>query len=249
MILVLIFFAFGCVSDDDVNTDQTDDIQNINGTGTLNKSISVDDEEVVEKPTTSNDKDHVNVPDGLKKIENSTKDFLKSEGYEADVEIKDNNMEVYFDATNMEKTDVRSMIDECVNIMKNYLPSEDVYVLFYDNNNQKIAFERYINSDRTITYLYDYTKYPDVKKSAEKLFKSYGYDADVEVSQSGMLVYFHTKGVTDSNLHLMSEQCVRIMMDSLPDQNTLVCFYDDNDQLIADGYYLDWLDKIDIMVY
>ncbi|ABE51530.1 Hypothetical protein Mbur_0555 [Methanococcoides burtonii DSM 6242] len=249
IIIVLLSFAFGCVSED-TSTNHGGTIQDTDDTDVPEPSSLTEDEEVVETPATSNDTENTNDIDIVQKTEQETDDFVKSTGYEADVNIDENNMNVYFDTTKFTKTDIHTMVSECLNTMTDYLPNQRVHVSFYDGDDQEIAFGRYTDSnERTIIYIYEYAKYPDVKKTTEELFDSYGFDADVEISQRGMLVYFHTKGVTDSDLHTMSEKCVKIMVRHLPDQMAKVAIYNDADQLIADGYYIDWTDQIDVMVY
>lgn len=249
MIFVFLAFTFGCVGNDET-TNPTETLKQIDNDAVKDDTSLSNTKDNVENPTTSAAKADETVIEDFLKVEMSTKDFFKTNGYEADVKINKRIMNVYFDTTKLTKTDTRHMVDNCLNNMKNYLPNQDVQILFYDSEDQKIAFGSYSNSyDRTTISFYDYDKYPDIDETTEELLKSFGYDTDVQTDQRGMLIYFHTKGVSYSNLYSVSEMCVDIMMKSLPDQKSRVVIYDDNDQLIAAGDYIEWLDENDIMVY
>ena len=249
IIFVFLAFTFGCVGNDET-TNPTETLKQIDNDAVKDDTSISNIKDNVENPTTSAAKADETVIEDISKVEMSTKDFLKTNGYEADVKINKHIMNVYFDTTKLIKTDISRMVENSLNSMKNYLPNQDVYILFYDGDDQEIASGSYSNSyDRTTISFYDYEKYPDVGETTEKLLKSFGYDTDVQTSQNGMLIYFHTKGVSDSNLYSISEMCINIMRESLPDQKSRVVIYDDNDQLIADGFYADWLDKNDIRVY
>lgn len=260
LLILAVLMATGC-TESDKDLDEISEMEH-NTASNVDKNDTVKDEtsisnikDNVENLTISTDKTDEIVIENIPTVEMSTKDFLQTNGYEADVIINEHIMKVYFDTTKLTKTDIRHMIENCLNYMKNYLPNQNVVVLFYDSEDQEIAFgiivfDKYSNSyDETTISFYDYEKYPDVDETTEKLLKSFGYDADVETRQNGMLIYFHTKGVSNSNLYSISEMCVNIMRESLPDQKSRVVISDDNDQLIADGYYIEWSDKIEIMVY
>lgn len=231
--MLLLFFAIGCVSED-TSTNQEETVQETDDNDVPKSSSLNENEETTNNVT----------------IVQETKDILKSNGYEANVTIEEETMNVNFDASTFTKTDLKSMTHKCLNIMTDHLPNQRVHVLFYDDNVQKIAFGRYTeHNDETTISIYEYTKYPQVEKTTERMFDSYEFDADVELSQRGMLVYLHTKGVSDSDLRKISENCVKVMVKEIPEQNARVFIYNDADQMIADGYYIDWLDKIDIVVY